>query len=303
MRLNQLRVFLTIIDSGSIRGAARQLGVTQPAISKGLRQLEESLHVRLLDRTQHGVVPTLAGRAFIGRARAVQSELRKADEELSQLAGERAGSVAFGFSLVALQIIPQAFSRFREQFPDARVRIVESVSHLLFPLVRDETLDFAIARWTGSKSDPSMAVRPLFECGMVVAGRTGHPLSNAGSLAELSDAEWAVVILPGLPGCVIERAYVSAGLQIPAKLTLFESFAALLVLIAETDLLAILPTPLLDSTYARAGLQAIPIKEPLPRDTISLITRADARLTPMAASMVKEVTTVARRLVRGRQGA
>ena len=64
MRLNQLRVFLTIIDSGSIRGAARQLGVTQPAITKTLRQLEESLHVRLLDRTQHGVVPTLAGRAF-----------------------------------------------------------------------------------------------------------------------------------------------------------------------------------------------------------------------------------------------
>ena len=77
------------------------------------------------------------------------------------------------------------------------MRIVESVSHLLFPLVRDETLDFAIARWTGSKSDPSMAVRPLFECGMVVAGRARHPLSNAGSLAEPSGAEWAVVTPPG----------------------------------------------------------------------------------------------------------
>ncbi|MEQ1880930.1 MAG: LysR family transcriptional regulator, partial [Burkholderiales bacterium] len=227
MRLNQIRVFLAIIDSGSIRAAARQLGVTQPAVTKGLRQLEESLHVRLLDRTPHGVVPTLAGRAFIARARAVQSELRKADEDLAQLAGERAGSVAFGFSLVGLQIVTEAFSRFREHFPDARVRIVEAVSPMLLPLVRDETLDFVVGRWTGNKSGPSIIARPLLHCPMSVVGRAGHPRTGTHSLGELVDAEWIVVNLPGTGASMVEKSFLSAGLQVPQRITQCESFAAM----------------------------------------------------------------------------
>ncbi|MFN0316414.1 MAG: LysR substrate-binding domain-containing protein [Burkholderiales bacterium] len=303
MRLNQIRVFLAIIDSGSIHAAARQLGVTQPAITKGLRQLEESLHVRLLDRTPHGVVPTLAGRAFIARARAVQSELRKAEEDLAQLAGERAGSVAFGFSLVGLQIVTEAFSRFREHFPDARVRIVESVSHRLLPMVRDESLDFVVGRWTGGKSDSSISARPLLSCDMVVAGRTGHPRGKMRSLAQLLDAEWVLVVPPGSPGSMVERLFVSAGLRVPEKLTQCESFAALLLLLAETDFLAVLPQSLLATPFGRVGLQPLAIQEPLPRETISLITRADARLTPLAADMVKAVTTAAKQLARSAKSA
>ncbi len=298
MRLNQLRVFLSIVDSGSIHGAARALGVTQPSVTKGLRQLEQSLHVRLLDRTQHGVVPTLAGRALIARARAVHSELRKAEEELAQLAGERAGSVAFGVAYPALHILPEAFIRFRRLFPDASVRIVESVSHALFPLVRDETLDFLVGRWSGNKSDPSMDVRPLFQCEMVVVARAGHPQATARSLEDLVGADWTMVIAPGMPGSTLEQAFVSAGLPCPERLTHCESFAALLSLIAGTDLLAVLPRLLLSNSLARLGLQPLAIAEPLPRTTISLIKRADARLTPVAAGMVKAVTAAARQFAR-----
>jgi LysR family transcriptional regulator, regulator of abg operon len=298
MRLNHIRVFLAIIDSGSIRAAAKQLGVTQPAITKGLRQLEESLHARLLDRTPHGVVPTLAGRAFVARARAVQSELRKAEEDLAHLAGERAGSVAFGFSLVGLQIVTEAFSRFREHFPDARVRIVEAVSSMLLPLVRDETLDFVVGRWFGGKSDPSIVAKPLLQSPVVVAGRIGHPFGAARSLNELLDADWIVVVPPGADASILKKTFLSAGLPVPAKITQCESFAAMLLLMAETDLLAVLQQTLLATPFGRIGLQALPIKEPLPRETISLITRADARLTPLAAEMVKAVTTAARQLAK-----
>lgn len=300
MRLNQLRLFLAIVDSGSIRGAARVLGVSQPAITKGLRQLEENLHVRLLDRTQHGVVPTLAGRAFIARARAVQSELRKADEELAQLAGERAGSVAFGVAHVAIPMVPISFSRFREEFPDARVRIVEAVSHMLFPMVRDETLDFLVGRWSKSSADASMAARPLLELEMVVAARTQHPLGKVRSLAGLADADWATVIPPGMPGSAVEQAFQSAGLESPKKLTHCESFAALLVLVAGTDLLAVLPRLLIANAFANVSLQAVPIQHRVPPQMISLITRADARLTPVAAAMAKAITSAARQLARRR---
>src|SRR5258705_11931080 len=100
MRLSQIRDFLAVVESGGIRAAARELGVSQPAITRSVRRLEAELHTRLLQRTPTGVVPTQAGRAFLARARAAQAELRKAEGEADQL-GEKGGSVAFGVSPTA----------------------------------------------------------------------------------------------------------------------------------------------------------------------------------------------------------
>ena len=85
MRLSQIRDFVTVVESGGIRAAARKLGVSQPAITRSVRGLEAELHTRLLHRTPTGVVLTEPGRAFLARARAAQTELRKAEEELDKL--------------------------------------------------------------------------------------------------------------------------------------------------------------------------------------------------------------------------
>ena len=71
MRLQQIRHFLAVVDAGTLRGAAGGLGVTQPAITKSLRQLEEQVGARLLLRTPRGVVLTPAGRKFQDRARVI----------------------------------------------------------------------------------------------------------------------------------------------------------------------------------------------------------------------------------------
>ena len=144
MRLSRLRDFISIVEAGSIRAAARSRGVSQPTMTKSMRRLEEELRVQLVQRTRQGIVPTIAGRAFLARARAVQAELRKADEELAHLAGERGGTAAFGVSAAAALLVPGALVRFRRQHPGAYVRIVEGAVPALLPLVRDETLDFVL---------------------------------------------------------------------------------------------------------------------------------------------------------------
>src|SRR5918994_5878492 len=101
MRLNQIRDFVSIVEAGSIRAAARALGVTHPAMTKSVRQLEDDLHVQLIRRSTRGVVPTAPGRAFLARARAIQAEVRKAQEELSALAAEGSGTVNLSLSAAA----------------------------------------------------------------------------------------------------------------------------------------------------------------------------------------------------------
>lgn len=145
MRLTQIRDFLAVVEAGTIRAAARKLGVSQPTITKSIRGLETDLHVQLLRRSVRGIALTPSGQAFYARARVVQSELRKAEEEAALPGGLDAGSVAFGVGPAgAILILPEAVMRFRQQFPGARIHIIEGMAKVLLPFVRDETLDFVM---------------------------------------------------------------------------------------------------------------------------------------------------------------
>lgn len=299
MRLNQIRFFVAAVESGSIRAAARKLGVSPPAITKSLRQLEQELHVGLVERTQHGVVATPAGRAFVTRARVVQSELRKAEEEFAQFAGGPAGSVAFGAGPTAMAlIVPEALMQFRRQCPDARVRIVEGMGPATVPLVRDETLDFALVLRPEGKLESGLRFRPLFRDDFVIAARKGHPLRNARSLARLVDAQWLTFSARD-PGLVkLEQAFSSAGLPAPRSMTQCDSFSSIVTLLAQTDMVAPIARRLLASPFARDALQQIPVAERMASATRGIITRADAPLTRVAAAMAKAVIAVGRQLAR-----
>ena len=297
MRLNQIRFFLAAVETGSIRAAARKLGVSSPAITKGLRQLEQELHVGLVERTQHGVVATPAGRAFVTRARVVQSELRKAEEEFAQFAGGPAGSVAFGAGPTAMAlIVPEALTQFRRQYLDARVRIIEGLSLAMLPLVRDQTLDFALVLRPEGKLESGLRFRPLYHDNVVIAARKGHPLRNERSLARLVDTQWLTFGARSRMAMALDQAFSSAGLPAPRSMTLCDSFNSIVTLLAQTDMVAPIPRRLLASPFARDALQKIPVAERMPSITHGMIIRADAPLTRVAAAMAKAVIAVARQL-------
>ena len=249
-------------------------------------------------RTTRGAVPTRFGRAFLARAQVMQAELRKAEEDFAQLAGDRAGSVAFGFGpIVATLIVPEAVARFRHQFPGAQVRLVEGLAHVTVPLVRDETLDFAVAPRLQGELDAAISFRPLLRHPRVVAARKGHPLANARSLAQLVDATWLVLE----PRSMFERMFSQVGLPAPRPAIQCESANASLLLLANTDVLAVLPRGFFSLPTAGGVLQEIAIAEPIPSFTFGLFKRVDAPLTPVAGGLAKAVTAVARRLAKAQR--
>src|SRR3979490_2883023 len=204
MRLSQIRNFLSIVEAGSIRAAARSLGVSHPALTKSLRALEDEFRVQLIRRTTRGATPTKPGHAFLARARGILGEVRKAEEEVANVAGERRGSGAGGGAgavglapAAALMLGPAAFGRFLLHYPEARLRIVDGAAASLLPMVRDETLDLAIAAKPVAGVPAALKCRVLFRSTVVVAGRRGHPLRAARSLRQLADARWIVVDPPG----------------------------------------------------------------------------------------------------------
>src|SRR5439155_8811595 len=236
MRLSQLRDFVSIVEAGSIRAAARAHGVSHPAMTKSLRTLEGEVGVSLIRRSTRGVVCTPAGRAFLARARAIAAELRKAQEELADLTAPGAGSVSAGFAPASVVLAPGAIARFLDDYPLARLRIVEGSASALVPLVRDETLDFAVVQRTRGTAGPGLKFRTLYRDRMAIVCRRGHPLRKATSLSELADARWLGFNAPN-SGSWLEEAFAAADIVFPRSLTMCESFAFAFELMARSDAL------------------------------------------------------------------
>lgn len=299
MRMNQIRDFLAVMQAGSLRAAARSIGVSQPAITKSIQQLEAELSVQLLQRTGRGAVATAAGKAFLARARIVQAELRKAVEDLGPFKGAVEGSVAFGISpQAAVLVVPEAMQQFRRKHPHAGVRILEGVGTALLPSVRDATLDFAVAGNAPPSVEPGLRFRPLMRLPLVVAGRQGHPLSGAASLKELTEVQWLVYYPAASGGAMLEKAFTAAGLSMPRAVVQCESCATALALLARTDMLGLVTPRIIESGLGQYRLQHIRVRETIPAPLLGIYHRSDGPFTAAAAAFVQALGSSARRLAR-----
>ena len=292
MRLTQIRDFLAVIESGSISATARKLGVSQPGLTKSLGSLEAELGTSLLNRSPTGVTLTRQGHAFYVRARAGYAELAKAQDELAR-GGKTQVTLGFG-PFFAAQIVPQAVLRFRDKFPDVELRLLESLGHMTRPLVRDATLDMALApRAPGVRDDPAIRFKPIAHLNQIVVARRGHPLARVRLAAALASEEWLCVVRRE----VTAKALRALGVPEPKRITECESFSAMLTLLAESDMLAVVPHPFLDMPQVAQAIQEIPIAERIGGLTVGLYTRADAPLTRPAAALARLLSDIGRKVL------
>jgi len=115
LNLRQLEVFHAVVGAGSVSRGADALGVSQPAVSKQLRQLERSLRTVLLDRHAKGVRPTVAGAALADHAARIFALAAAAELAVADVAGLRAGRLAVGAGPTAgVYLLPRAIVAFRQ---------------------------------------------------------------------------------------------------------------------------------------------------------------------------------------------
>ena len=298
MRLSQIRDFLAVAETGSLRGGARSLRLTQPALTKSLRQLETELGTVLFTRSVRGIVLTPVGRAFLARARCIDQDLRQARDEIAQFRGAGEGSLSVGASTApVIGVLPGAAMKLRASWPKARIRISDtSFPHVLADL-REGRFDLALSPRFGPAPIPAgeFAIKPLFENEVVVAVRKGHPKARAKSLRDLASAEWLRSGPVGGPSTVIDDAYDSIGLPPPDCHVQCESFLALPEVLAMSDCVAIVPWQILEQPGARRRLVRVPVRETLKPTKIDLLMRAGVPLTPIAKDFVDILGSMSRR--------
>ncbi len=154
MNLERLRLFVNIVDAGSMSAAARAVHLTQPALSRNLKQLEEELDVPLFARQGRGLVLTPAGRALVPRARQLLLATEAMAREV-QRSGERDYfDVRFGtVDSVATFLVPHLIAPLAKRFPELAIRFATSRTAMLLERIRTNRIDVAVVAHSGPPPD------------------------------------------------------------------------------------------------------------------------------------------------------
>lgn len=283
MKLNQLRDLVAIVERGSLRGAARYLGVAQSGLTRSIRDLEKEMGSQLFERDVRGMVLTPMGRMFYQRASSAVNELRRAKEEIDQAQGGIQGNVVVGLSIMPhLGMLPGALRIFRQRFPGVVLKVIEGLYPAIEPGLRNGSIDFYIGAMSQSELAPGLVSEVLLKNTRIVVGRKGHPLSGANTLKELAHADWAT---PSLDSNASEDLNaVFASFKLPAPSIKLQAYSAMSVLVAlaNTDLLAMLPRQAAEFAIGHQALQVLSVSERLAAPDIVFVRRADLPLTPAA---------------------
>ena len=303
MRLQSIEQFIAVVDTGSIRGAARQLNMSQPALTRALQQLEEELGVKLMDRSGRGVTPTAAGSAFLSRARVAEAELRKAAEEAKKTVGDGTRLLALGVSPVgASLLLPELAITLQRLHPKTRIRILETTPSALLSLVRDEVMDLAVTQRTRIHLDAGLDYKPLAEIQMRMAVRPGHPLlgeldkKGACSMQELVGASWLYMTAHDSSDDIVSRSFIASGLPVPLPAVHCGSYFVALDLIAATDMVGVLPPALLRACMKAGQLVELLLAKPLIPIQLGMYTRSGSPPTAPAKSAAAAILAISKRI-------
>lgn len=300
MRLQQLHLLLSLAQTGSLSASAQILNVSQPALTKALRQLEDEFGTALVLRTPKGVRLAPAGELVAARAAAVVREIARAREEVAWHLQHAEACVTVGVSpAAAILLAPGTVARFGARWPQVRIRVIDSLYPRVLAQVRAGEIDLAIGPLPAEGVGRDLMVQPLFDSQHVIAARRGHPLGRRRRLADLADAAWVLTGPAGGPGDPAHLCFEARGLPAPKVRLECESFSTLLALMPSLDVVGVMPKGFFERYGPRTDLVQLPIEDELPNTTIHILARADGPLTLPAQRLLDAFVQEAREVGAG----
>ncbi len=291
----RLRHFLAVYDLRSIGQAAEKLFITQPALSKSIRQLEEDLEVRLFDRTPLGVVPTVFGDALAQNARVIRSEMRHAETAIANLRGAVKGHVTVGVGpSVASSLMPLAIENLRCGKPGIRLTVIEGLVDTILPALRRGELDLAVGAWP-RVADSDITADLLIRDRVCVVAGPRHPLARKRSveLSELVAYPWVLPPESQRWRQILEETFLAKGLTPPVPSVTSNSASFIRTVLLDNLSLSYLPLQSVPAQHRTSTLVALPA-DGLSRELeVTISFRERAVLAPASHALIAALRVVA----------
>jgi DNA-binding transcriptional LysR family regulator len=295
-KTRQLQLLVHLDEHRSLLHAASAAHMTQPAASKLLRELEETLGVELFVRHTRGVEPTWYGEILMRHARDAMAEIRHAFDEVSALKSGQSGQASIGTVVTsATDLVPRAVAALKERFPQILVSIEMDFSEVLLHRLQQGELDMVIARIYNLRDLTELHFESLGEAPHAMVARSGHPLSRKRGLSwnELVSQTWVIGPQGNVLRDRITLLLLELGLKMPKQLVESSSLPVITSLLEISDMIAPLPTDVI-RRYCDAGtLAVLPIGLDLNLGPAGIVTRRGQTLSPGAQTTLDVLREVA----------
>lgn len=284
----QLRSFVAVAEAGSIGMAARAINITQPALSRIIRNLEDRHGVRLFERTSTGVVLSQAGEALLPHAHMLLFELENAADELRSFRGLSRGVVRVGaVSAVVEAILAPTIAKLHAAAPHLQIKVIKSHDNVLFSALLANEVDIVISADTHQSDQIHAIAECQFEDSYQLFCSNRHPmLGRSVELADFLPGEWALPPRQSTPRKVFDDVVRQNGLPSPNVVVETVSPAVMIACVKHSDMVGWLPNPVFHSAYSAGFVQKLAVPEMEIVRRFFLFRRAKGIISPAAKAFL-----------------
>lgn len=283
IKFRHIQCFVEICREGSFKRAAQKLLLTQPAISKTLKELEDILGHSLMTRDRSGVALTPDGEVFLRFAQMSVASLQQGIDGMAMAHKATGDTLSLGvLPSVAARLIPAVADRFADAMPDAVVRLVDGPFSYLVDRLKLGELDLIIGRMGPHDQMKGVSFAPLYRERLAIVVRAGHPLLATPSLTEI--ANWPVVYPPEGSAIrpIVDRFLAEQGIsEVPRSIeTVSGAFGR--VHVQNSDAVWIISEGVVANEIQKGILVPLAINTDTTLGPIGLMTREDPEMPHVA---------------------
>jgi LysR family nitrogen assimilation transcriptional regulator len=283
-----LRDFIAVVDAGSLTRAATKLGVSQPALSQRMTQVERELAVRLLERGPRGIEPTEAGLALYRDAEPLVRQFDQLTTSVDHHRHPVTGVVAVGLpSTVAVHLAPALFTWAKHHHPGVRLQLFESMSGYIEELLGRGRMDLALLYREDWDARPGET--PLYSEDLYLVGSAGDDRDPQEPTVALQALEDVPLVTPGPRSnlhSLIEARFGAHGLA-PTIVADVGSLGAMLRIASSGEACTILPISVVRERFGEDGIEVRKIVDPVIERYVSVCTPGGHFAPPDAVAVVR----------------
>jgi DNA-binding transcriptional LysR family regulator len=291
MELRHLRHFVAVVDAGNLSKAAEKVFITQPALTRSIKNLEEILGAELLERRPRGIVPTPAGEALYRYARLMLNEAGRAQAEVRAVQQGAKGELAVGIAaMFADHIVDRAVAAVCGSGRDVALTITQGFFEELVESLRDGRLDVIFSNLSSMELPDDVAIEPIIDLHAYVYAGADHPLVGQAGLDKhaLLKHRWAVVDQPHMRD-FLDYYFVAEGLPTPDYVVRTNSLNLICSLIANGGFLGVLPEHVIRRRVRQGTVKTVDAPGvPIVRKA-GLLTRKSMPSRPVVDLFVEEL--------------
>jgi DNA-binding transcriptional LysR family regulator len=301
MELRQLRHFVAVVDTGNLSRAADRVAISQPALTRSIKNLEEYLGVELLERKPRGVVPTEAGVTLYHHAQVVLNECKRLKSDVREIERGVTGTVHVGIAaMFSAFVIDTVAVRVSTEHPRIAMAITEGFFEELVRELADGRIDVIFSNFPPVTVAADLKLEPLCSVTSTLVAGGKHPILRRKQIekSELVALRWVIADQPHATD-FLEKLFAADGLPAPRGVVRTNSLSLMAALLASGQFVSAMPEHLIARELDSGTMRRLPVAGGSVQRRAGLIYREMEHRRPAVEQFLEAVRKVCRELPSG----